>query len=660
MKRALFPLLGLAGMALLVLLLLEVLQSGSGVEPGQSAGVGEARSVGASEESASPAAGGSQGSLREPVEGNPELPVTFASGGSRERLTAAGELRLARRDRRGFASRVENGVALPPAGLDPKERLYLVGIELGGRDYTYLDLDATWEELAARSPVEVVPGEPVPARLLTEQGVELPSPVRLGPPLVSGRTVGGEYRDLDAIVGSPIALPHRGSGHRVELSAESAWGRPEVPAPPHQPAVGVELVPFVLRRTFDLEVILHARERMTGLTLTLTPDPAGSAETLEPAAFPTENRGALVVRIDRSAWLQGPTDWILPKAFEDVLPGRYTAEVLEVRGVQGLVVSPPVVPVGPDAPDRVELWLEGGEAATAVNCRIHLRFPLAIEDVRTEVPDGIDVTLRVLAAEQVAGGQSPALRMPLWRLARSAIYDRTVVLQRQDGLAAGEYELVVRPLGFVRRLVIDPATWILQVDVPPLGRVLLVDGDRASSVEEPAAGGGFPRVTPEGFEQPPTEPPPVNALGEEPGSRTYLLAYGEYALSSIGPRSFVRPDGFLVGQPEATVTFHREPGCSRLLVWELAGKRIGLPLSVLQKASLFQDGESVRDSIVAAGGYELATGEMQGLLLTVREPGTYSVVFTLTLPGIGTVERSVDELEIARGEQPPFVHALDP
>ena len=76
MKRALFPLLGLAGMALLVLLLLEVLQSGSGVEPGQSAGVGEARSVGASEESASPAAGGSQGSLREPVEGNPELPVT--------------------------------------------------------------------------------------------------------------------------------------------------------------------------------------------------------------------------------------------------------------------------------------------------------------------------------------------------------------------------------------------------------------------------------------------------------------------------------------------------------------------------------------------------------------------------------------------------------
>ncbi len=574
--------------------------------------------------------------------------VRFVNESTGQALDGDGEVLLA--DERGALRRspIVGGATAAPHGLPQDERLLVLGVDIDGETYTYLDLDASWEDLVSRSPVPVSRGIPVPARLFVGKEGELTSAVRIGTPKSGTVRIGGAiYRDLDATVRSPIALPHRDGGGLVELVGSSAWGRVQVPAPP-PPAAPAQFARIELQRTLELAVVLHAPEPLEGLTLTFVRE----IDALEGSET---TKGTLALGIQRQDWIRGPSDWLIERSFADVLAGSYTPTFLQMPAERGLTLAPPRVAVGFDLPRRIELWIDGGEPAVRVHGRVHLRFPIPIAEVRS-LAGQVDVTLRALEPQQILTGQPAVLRVPLRTAAASAFDERTIVLARDEGLAAGEYELGVRPLGFVHRLVLGAHTPLVLVDVPGLGRVELRDGDRAADAS--GSSGPFPRVTPKGHQPPPTEPPLVEALEEAPGKRAYLLAYGDYALSNVW-NAFIGPEEFEVDGPETTVTFRREPTYSRLLAWELAGQRVELPLAAMGGVTVLDEGTPLPAALVTADGYTLEKGTMSALRVSIERPGIYDVEYRLVLPGGRKVTKRVESLAFGAEELAPVVLVLD-
>lgn len=596
--------------------------------------------------------------IPDPVAARVEVPVRESPGVSFYNLADGvalrgdGELRLAVGEHREIRCSVVDGRVERPAELESSAEFFVVGLEVAGESYTYLDLNSTWEHLAGQSPVPVFPGVPQPALAIGDDEVALRTPVRIRSPQNGSIRVGApEYRGVDSVVSNPFALPYIGGRHHLDVESVGLWGRFMVERPLATKPGPPEFQRLLLRRLVDVPVVLRSMVPVNSLTFTMSPiAPSLTEGPPEASGFSVDLQG--------SEWAEG-LDGVrsLSLVATGLTRGRYRAGFLQMGEEQGLFVSPHEVDIRGEA---LEFWIEHSGAPQAGAGEIHLRFSRSRGELFSLGLPQFRGSLVATEAGQIVGGQPNVVNFLISPADIDWSDEFTAVLRRAGGLVAGSYDLWVRPLGIHARVEVPAAAESVVIELPRVGLVE-VRPAATQRLEGPlGASIGFPRLEPVGQPIRTGVATSVSSLGHADGAERYLLGYGRYRLADRSGQGFIDPEFIDLASDDAVIEFEWRAGSSCVLTWHVGGQPTGIPLSVLAAVEVQSNGEVVEGAVVQAHGYALASGAMTGLKVTVRESGNYDLRMHLVDPDGGRRLVRVDGVDMTpEGGAPVAVELLE-
>ncbi|QDU65891.1 hypothetical protein Pla86_09560 [Planctomycetes bacterium Pla86] len=297
-------------------------------------------------------------------------------------------------------------------------------------------------------------------------GDEWQSPVDLSPPLSSGTGVGLAIdRGLRATVTSPLALPFDAADARLVVRADDRWARFVVPEPVEPEAWVGDDFAIELQEVFDVAPILRSGAPLGGLHLAVH-----SVDRLPPV---DQRSGGMLESITESLWVETPEGFELPIGAEGMPAGRYRAAFIGMDDASGLFLNPEELDLGPTTGSEVVLWVEAAPAAERVAVSVHLRFAATLDQVLANCGGQMNVTLSALDGSQLSGGAPRITHFLLGDRTATRVDEWTAAFTPDDGFAAGDCLLGIRPIGFSARLTLDTSAPVVAVGVPPLGLVEL-------------------------------------------------------------------------------------------------------------------------------------------------------------------------------------------
>lgn len=547
---------------------------------------------------------------------------------------------------------VGGGFSVPPtASLD--DLVYLVKAVCEDGLFCYPELDGTWGDLMARSPLRLAAGEPYPVRAFEPGGAESTAILALGPASSRGLRIDpGVYRGMDFNVVSPLAIPIRSTGTTLELRADGLLAR--IPSPEPRPSLTrVETFGSInLERLRTVELVFEAQTRLDNVRLSGSWTP----ESMDHRTLPGEGFG---IEFSKSDWIPAVSGFEARYQIDSLVPGDYDLVFLGPQGNSPLILVPNGFTVDAETGAAERFRIDSGDKPPSRLPRtIVLEFAGPVSDLLQAAGQGVSVAVVALEGAQLAAGQPSSHR----KLLREAIVGDSMSQRAEiappDGLGPGAYEVSLDKLGFVAEVEFGQDELIRHIAVPSFGHLRL----RWSSEADGMIGESLPGIRPAGYREPIGQPLVARPLGSNTGAgaeRSYLLAYGTYEFVDNSSIGFVSPVTFEISLPEQEVLLNANQGETVAIRWHWNGEAIRLPFKVLQGVSVI-DGDAPLERFQVSGlESNFAEGTIGGVVIRAPRSGTFDVLYTLDLPGVGRVERRMEGVEWVAGARTDIVDSLD-